>query len=261
MAGVVYSRVGHDELGDGLRAFLESHGLPLMYLQTDAEHPTGHVTVDLSVVESPEFTIAEDVAWDHLELTEPVQELAAKATAICFGTLAQRSPRTRAAVHGLLSAASDDCLTVYDVNLRPPWYEKSWIEDSLRAARIVKLNRTEVREISALLEIGSEDPIDVARFFQANFDVELVCATRSSDGCMLIDRDGVGSADGVEVDAVDPVGAGDAFTAALIYAQLKNWSLQVKATFANQIASLVAGEGGAMPDLSDEFAREVNRFN
>jgi fructokinase len=56
------------------------------------------------------------------------------------------------------------------------------------------------------------------------------------------------------------VGAGDAFTAALIFAELKRWSLQVRAVFANQIAALVAGREGAMPKLAAEFADEMSRF-
>ena len=89
------------------------------------------------------------------------------------------------------------------------------------AARVVKLNLREVGDVAALLELGISDPIDVARHFQTQFGVELVCVTRSADGCMLIDRDGVAEADGVHVEGVDPVGAGDAFTAGLIYGHLQ----------------------------------------
>ena len=117
-----------------------------------------------------------------------------------------------------------------------------------------------MRDVAALLELGIDDPIDVARHFQTQFEVELVCVTRSADGCMLIDRDGVAEADGVHVEGVDPVGAGDAFTAGLIYGHLRNWSLKVRAIFANQIAALVAGRAGAMPELAAEFAEEMDRF-
>jgi fructokinase len=261
LAGVVFSRVGQDELGAALCAHLQEHEVPTTFVQTDPRHPTGCVTVDLAVPDQPVFTIEEDAAWDHLELTDAVRELAGRAAAICFGTLAQRNAQSRAAIHELLSCVDATCVTVYDINLRPPWYERSWIEESLRAARIVKLNAQELVEVAALLEVGSDDPINVARHFQSNYQTELVCVTRSAQGCILIDRNGVAMEDGVAVADVDPVGAGDAFTAALIFGHLRQWSLQVRAIFANQIAALVAGREGAMPKLAAEFAAEMSRFH
>ena len=77
--------------------------------------------LDLSDPDHPRFTIHDNVAWDYLELDSAARQLAAGAAAICFGTLAQRNQASRTAVQGLLSAAANDCLLVYDVNLRPPW--------------------------------------------------------------------------------------------------------------------------------------------
>lgn len=260
LAGVVFSRVGEDALGRDLCAHLQANNVPTTFVQRDPHHRTGEVTVDLSSPESPTFTIQPDVAWDYLELNDAARELAGNAAAICFGTLAQRAPQSRAAIRGLLALAERPCLTVYDVNLRPPFYEREWIEESLRAARIVKLNARELHEIAELLNLQADDPITLARYCQTNYQIELVCVTRGAEGCILIDRAGVAEAEGVKVEDVDPVGAGDAFTAGLIYGQLRNWSLKVKAVFANQIAALVAGREGAMPRLAAEFAEEMDRF-
>ena len=60
---------------------------------------------------------------------------------------------------------------------------------------------------------------------------------------------------GVPVQVADAVGAGDAFTAGLIFARLRGWPLASQATFTNQIGALVASRPGAMPVLRDEFAR------
>ena len=260
LAGVVFSRVGQDELGRELCAHLESNNLSTRFVQRDPHHRTGEVTVDLSSPQHPVFTIQPDAAWDYLELNDAARALAADASAICFGTLAQRSPQSRATIRGLLSLADSSCLTVYDVNFRPPFYEKAWIEESLKLARIVKLNGGEVLAIAELLNLKADDPIGVARQFQANYAIELVCVTRGADGCILIDRNGVAEAEGVEIEGVDPVGAGDAFTAGLICGELHHWSLKVKAEFANQIAALVASREGAMPKLDAEFAETVARY-
>ena len=52
----------------------------------------------------------------------------------------------------------------------------------------------------------------------------------------------------------DAVGAGDAFTAALISARLRGWGLQRAARFANEVGALVAARAGAMPALPAELA-------
>ena len=51
-----------------------------------------------SSLEQPRFEIARSVAWDYLEWTSVWQELAQKADAVCFGSLAQRAPTSRALI-------------------------------------------------------------------------------------------------------------------------------------------------------------------
>ena len=67
LPGVVCSRVGRDPLGDELVDFLAGQELATDWIQRDAEHPTGTVTVDTTRADHPEYTIHEHVAWDHLE--------------------------------------------------------------------------------------------------------------------------------------------------------------------------------------------------
>lgn len=258
--GIVYSRVGDDSLGAQLLEFLAGNGLSVQYVQRDLDHETGRVTVDLSQPEHPSYTIHENAAWDQLSVDEPTEQLAAQASAICFGTLAQRSPTSRRAIHTMISSASDQCRIVYDVNLRAPWYEPSWIERSLRAAHVVKLNDEEVDVVADLLHFGRHGPERVAHAIQEQFGVPLVCITRGSDGCLLVDENTAADVPGMEVQVADPVGAGDAFTAALIYAQLHSWPLATTATFANRIAALVAGSPGAMPDLGPQYRKLLSQF-
>ncbi|NIP85727.1 MAG: hypothetical protein GTO03_09255 [Planctomycetales bacterium] len=68
------------------------------------------------------------------------------------------------------------------------------------------------------------------------------------------------TAPGISVAAADPVGAGDAFTAALILARLHGWSLPTTAQFANRIGALVASHAGAMPQLASEFQQVIREF-
>ena len=59
---------------------------------------------------------------------------------------------------------------------------------------------------------------------------------------------------GVPVKVVDTVGAGDAFTAAIIFGHLQKWPLASTLELANRFGALVAGRSGAMPSLGVELA-------
>ena len=252
--GIVVSRVGADRSGSELCAELADKGLELTGIQRDRDHPTGRVTVDLTDSGHPDYVIHENVAWDYLQADAALRDLASTADAICCGTLAQRSATSRRSIHTLLDVATPDCLTVYDVNLRQQWYTREWIEATIRTANVVKLNHEEVHIVAELLGLESAPP-EFAASLQGEYNVDLVCVTRAEHGCVLVDRDNVVDVPGEPVDVADAVGAGDAFTAALIISRLEGWPLHSIAEFANKVGGLVASRSGAMPELADEYSR------
>jgi fructokinase len=63
----VVSRVGRDEPGRELLRRLERLGLLTDAVEVDPAAPTGTVTVEIQADGQPQFTIHEDVAWDHIE--------------------------------------------------------------------------------------------------------------------------------------------------------------------------------------------------
>jgi len=254
--GVICSRVGTDRLGDHLLEYVRTRGLDTGYVQRTSDRPT----VDSTDPERPSYVIHENAAWDDLRFDGSVEELMGGAAAVCFGTLAQRSRQSRETIHRCLSAAKT-ALIVYDVNLRQTWYEREWIERSLLASHVAKLNTEELRVLSELLETGPAEPAHFSGALQERFGVDLVCVTRAERGCLLIGRDGTADVPGVAVEVADAVGAGDAFTAALISAQLRGWPLSATAEFANAVGAMVAGRPGAMPPLEDDFAGLVAEFD
>ncbi len=252
--GVVASRVGSDAWGDELLEFLSNKGLDTSLVQRDATHETGRVTVDVSDGGHPDYVIHENAAWDFLEPTPELLSVAGRAAAVCFGTLAQRSDVSRKTIHRVLDACPDDCLIVYDVNLRQEWYEQEWVERSLERANILKLNREEVEVLGDLLDIATDDLEGFARDLHEHHGIDLLCITRAENGCWLWDSWEAVDVPGRPVDVVDAVGAGDAFSAALIASRFWKWPLRQSAEFANAVGGLVASQSGAMPTLSDEFA-------
>src|SRR5689334_7938829 len=120
--GIVVSRVGNDALGRKALDRLRQAGLTTSHVQLDAERPTGTVEVRLGEQGKPSFVITENVAWDFLEWSAELADLANRADAICFGSLAQRSAQSRATIQRFIKAARRDTLTLFDVNLRAPSY-------------------------------------------------------------------------------------------------------------------------------------------
>ena len=257
--GTICSRVGDDDLGRELLEYVAARDLETRFIQRDNERPTGRVTVDTTNPERPSYVIHEDVAWDGLEFSDELEQLMRNASAVCFGTLAQRNIQSQKTIHRALWAA-EKALIVYDVNLRSSWYWRAWIEWSMRASQIVKLNTEEIGVLEAVLDVGSAEPLAFAGALRDRFGVEITCITRADQGCLVIGPTETVDVPGTEVDVADAVGAGDAFTAALISGCLRGWPLPTTATFANEVGALVASRPGAMPVLRDEYADLVSRM-
>lgn len=251
-SGRIASRVGRDAEGDELLAFLKRRGLPTDLIQRDDRHPTGRVTVTVSGGQ-PSFQIHEDAAWDHLAVTDDLLAAAAGAQALCFGTLAQRSPMSRATIQQCLRVARG--LVVFDVNLRQHWYEPETIAASLAAAQVLKLNQDELAILAPLFTPGARDVVEFAEVLRRRFPVRWVVVTRGAEGCLAWGAGDVVDVPGTPVEVVDAVGAGDAFTAAFITGLLKGWPLERTARFANGVGGLVAARPGAMPDIAADARR------
>jgi fructokinase len=251
---VCASRVGADDLGRRARADLSGLPLDTSHIQTDPLHATGTVGVQLKDGQ-PQYTIEEPVAWDYLELSDDWLGLAAGAAAVCFGTLAQRNSLSRQTIEGFLAATPAQCVRVFDVNLRAPFFSAEVIERSLKVTTLLKMNDSEMPLMLDLLGLGGGNDIAVeallagARQLLARFPVDLVCVTMGGSGSLLVNREQVDRHAGIPIRVVDTVGAGDAFTAALTHYYLRKAPLSVINDAGNRWGSWVASQAGAMPRL------------
>lgn len=259
MRGEIITRVGCDPPGDELVRLLARHGLSTKAIQRDSDHPTCLVTIDGCGADEPVYNIPENVAWDYIKADDTLAAATHGASAVCFGTLAQRCPVSRATIQRVLDTA-DGAMLVFDVNLRPPWYSREVIETSLRRCDVVKLNNLEVPIVSELLELGSTGVAGFASALREQFDVKVVCVTRGKRGCFALSREEHVNVAGRPAAIVDSVGAGDAFTAAFVCGLLWRWSLDRVARFACEVGALVAARQGAMPDLRDALERLRGRY-
>jgi len=245
--GIVASSVGEDSRGiDALRR-LEELGLDIDHVQTDRDHPTGTVNVDVDGNGQPCFEIAQPVAWDYLHWTLDWQHLAETADAVCFGSLAQRSATSRETIRRFLKATPVSTLKIFDVNLRQSFYSQDVLAESMRLADIVKLNNDELPTVMSLNGMAHTDDLTSARRLMAEYQVELVCITRGGKGSLLVAEKNSSVHRGFKVQVADTVGSGDAFTAGLVHEYLHGASLDLMNEVANLVGAWVASEVGAMP--------------
>jgi fructokinase len=250
--GIPASRVGSDSLGDEAFRRLAQLELTAEFVQRDSAHPTGTVKVEIDSSGQPRFDISVPVAWDFLESTSAWQELASEADAVCFGSLAQRSPQSQTTIRSFLRATQSEAVRVFDVNLRQNFYTAEVLAESMKLATIVKLNHEELPRIMRLFEFEHRNEEDSAQQLLSLHDLKLVCVTRGSGGSLLLSHDERSEHPGFRVRVADTVGAGDAFTAALIHGYLRSLPLAHINEEANRIGAWVASKSGATPALKPE---------
>jgi len=255
--GIVASRVGGDALGRTAGRRLERIGLRSKFLQLDTKHATGTAKVDVDATGQPTFHIAENVAWDFFEWTPEWQKLASTTDAVCFGSLAQRSPQARATIRLFLQEVARGTTRIFDVNLRSKFYSAEILDDSLKLADIVKLNQDELAIVVKLLGSDFLDEERAARWLRDTYGLRLVCITRGPKGSLLVGPNEVSHHSGVRVVVADTVGSGDAFTAALIYHYLRHGTLATMNEAANRMGAWVASQTGATPPRDDYYLQQI----
>ncbi len=255
---VVVSCVGADDAGEQILAALRALGTDTGLIARSSAHPTGTVQVTLGADGSASYQIREDVAWDHLPLTDQLVAAAARSDAACFGTLAQRSATSRDTIRALVDAMPAGARRIYDVNLRPPFFSKALVSASLDLATVLKLSDEELPVLAGFFDLHGTPRAQLAAL-RERFGLELVACTRGAHGSLLVSADEVDDTPGVPVEAVDPVGAGDSFTAALCMGLLWGWPLPRINRFANEVARFVCQQPGATPVLPARLIPEPAR--
>lgn len=252
LLGRVVSAVGDDQLGRDARTRLEERGVDCQHLQTVAR-PTGQVLVTLDREGHASYEFTSDTAYDNIPWNDELRQLASQSEAVCFGTLAQRGPISRETIHRFLKATPTGGLRVFDVNLRPPYWDEETIRQSLALANVLKLNDEELPLVAAIFGWKESGRELLSRIVEA-FELRLLVLTQGRDGATLMDNKGSYSQQpGREIKVVDTVGAGDAFTAAVVVGFYHAMPLDAINRWATRVAGYVASQPGATPDMPSEL--------
>jgi len=241
----ITSKVGNDEQGRKLITFLEDTGLNTDLIQIDETLPTSEVLVHLDENNNATYEICEPVAWDNLTLTESLIKKAKESGLYIFGTLASRTSKTRETI---LSLLENDAVKLIDVNLRQPYDTREIVEKLILKSDIVKLNDEELGVFGQWYNKHKHDEKSLVKWFAEQYNSKMVCVTKGDKGALLYSNGEFFEHPGFKVNAVDTVGAGDAFLAGMVAALFEGKTNDKALEFACATGAFVASKAGATPE-------------
>ncbi|HEY2913711.1 MAG TPA: carbohydrate kinase [Candidatus Angelobacter sp.] len=252
------SAVGNDPHGNQALKQMAEAGLSTRFIRQVPDHPTGTVTVAMDPLGLPHYTIHRPAAYDFPSVSPSnFDALLNRAPDwIYFGTLQQMS----APAHDLtlrLLASAPSAKRFYDINLRANFFTPELIQDLARHANVLKLNE---QEVPVLREIAGIEGDSVERFCRdclSMFQLDAICITLGPEGCVLLMNDEFLESPGFSVQVADTVGAGDAFSAALLHGINVGWPVSQIANFANRVGALIASRPGGTPKWSIDEAHAL----
>jgi fructokinase len=256
------SRVGAGAAGELILGQMRELGMPIHGVQRDREHGTGRVRVSLEGGQ-PHYIIEPDAAWDWLEAELAAACVRAARPALAyFGTLAQRSPTSRAATRECLSASP--ALRLLDINLRGAEGERAIAAESLELADVLKLNEAELRRLAGWFEpMRQDNEAATAQALMTAFGLQRIVLTRGDQGwcCFEAGSRRVLEGPSPPVTVVDAVGAGDAFSAVLLLGEMRGWRLETTLLRAAEFAARVCTLHGAFDAGSGIYAEAQARWS
>ncbi len=265
---LICSRVGNDPLGREILDQLRSENLSTKAIQIDNLHPTSVAGIELKQG-IPTFQIFPEIAWDYLEWSETMENVLASVQAICFGTLSQRHSDSRRVIQKALQSVSRTTLRFLDLNLRKPDDSIEVIDESLRFANALKLNESELAELQQIYGLTGSQRDQLDNLIKS-YHFSMVGLTRGAEGSLLYHQGDWHEFKGYEdlfspIDFAgdkltshgenegDTIGAGDAFTAAMILGWCYQLDVQEIHTRAELIARYACTQSGAVARLPEHM--------
>ena len=248
--GRTVSAVGEDKLGTEI---LENFYEKKLYSMIErVPYPTGTVQVELDAEGIPCYDIKEGVAWDNIPYTSALEGLAKQTSAVCFGSLAQRSVVSRETINKFLDAMPEgNTLKVFDINLRQGFYTKEILCNSFKRCNVLKINDEELVTVSRMFGYPGIDLQDKCWILLAKYNLKMLILTCGVNGSYVFTPGNVSFVETPKVEVADTVGAGDSFTATFVAALLKGLPITEAHRLAVEVSAFVCTQNGAMPVIPD----------
>lgn len=250
---VAVSAVGEDSLGVEIKE--EFDRMELKHILQVNGHDTGTVAVDVDEKGMPTYDIRENVAYDYLEFTAELKEIAGKCNVACFGSMTQRNPVSRMTIRRFLETMpqGEGIYKVFDINLRQNFYSKETISESLKLCNVFKLNDEELVIVKEMFGYEDGSDMDLCRRIMEDWNLEFLILTCGVNGSHVFAVDDYSFMTTPNVDVADTVGAGDSFISAFMALFLSGKGIRKAHEAAVEVSAYVCTQYGAMLKLPDEI--------
>jgi 5-dehydro-2-deoxygluconokinase len=273
---IAFTGVGDDLVGDYVLRYLRDEGVETAYVM---RKPGKRTSLALVAVQPPDRFPLSFYREDPADIYLTVEDAAALPfdavpAVLLSGNAFSRGTCADAARYCAEHADREGITTYMDLDLRPTeWSEPRAYGCTLRSILplVDDVIGTEEEFYAALApdpdEVIAGEAIDQSghAVLEELLDqlvgdgaVETVILKRGPRGVTVISSDGRADVPGFEVDAVNTVGAGDAFAAGLIRSRLLGWDWHRSARFANACGAIQVTRHGCSASFPTE--RDVTAF-
>ncbi|PHM27575.1 bifunctional 5-dehydro-2-deoxygluconokinase/5-dehydro-2-deoxyphosphogluconate aldolase [Xenorhabdus budapestensis] len=265
------ARVGDEHMGRFLREELERVGCDTSHLITDKERLTALVLLGIKDNETfPLIFYRDNCADMAITCDDFSEDYIASARCLAITGTHLSHPQTRDAVLTALQyARRSGVKTVLDIDYRPVlWGLTSLGDGEIRYIASEQVT-AQLQKVLSQFDLivgteeefhiagGSKNTVDALRCVRELSKATLVCK-RGSLGCSVftenipdILEEGI-TVQGVKVDILNVLGAGDAFMSGLLRGYLNNESWEQSCTYANACGALVVSRHGCAPAMPDK---------
>jgi fructokinase len=253
------TRIGKDPHGEQVRQTMAAWNMDRSGVQTDNEHPTGRVSIQLNKGQ-PTFNIIPDQAYDFIEFDADLADSLQENCALLYhGSLIARNAQSRHSLESYIKQT--DLNTFVDVNLRNPWWDKTHIRDIIQRARWAKVNDAELAQVLDQTAIPNAQLEQAIATVRNRHELDLLIVTLGADGAYFATENTTLFGEPVPVkNMVDTVGAGDAFSAVTIFGLIQHWPLQAIINRALDFASAICGIRGATTSDPSLYKFYLNKW-
>lgn len=246
------SAVGDNQRGMDAVEFVKNRNVDVSLVQTISGVETGRVEIQL-IDGEPNYNIVRNTAWDLVSFSEDQIIKVKTSSVFYFGSLAQRTSVSRNTLMKIVPTLSEDCLRVFDINIRQHYYDSAILEWSLNHCDLLKINEDEV----GLLQFYTQSPSDLNAFYtflNERYGITYLVITRGGDGCnVFAPGQKMITEPCPKITVCNTVGAGDAFTSGFITSYMQGKTIDVCAKNANSVGAFVASCDSATPKLDLEL--------
>ena len=249
---VLLTKVGYDDYGKDLVDLLSNEGVVVKY-EGDTKYPTGLVYAIVGEDHEMAYDIVYPSAWDFIEWKQEYADLVSEAEYLVFGSLTSRSAVARNTLYQLMYVAKKN---VFDINIRPPHFDRNQLEYLLQKTNLLKMNFSELELVTEWFD-QSGCTTDRIKFVQDHFKIDQIIVTKGGDGAILNDYGKIYEHPGYKVSVQDTIGSGDSFLAGFLAQTLKGNNAGKALDFAAGIGAFVATKAGGCPEYKVEEIAEL----